>query len=283
MRNWILSLSVAAALGLAAVAVPRPSLVQTFWKVQEQHPGLVPGVLRHLQEDLNGELLEASVDVHAAVVQRYPDLPATLVQWWEQEKALVPPRLSRPGVRTLLLQMAAEPGAPRTIVLEHFAKNAPLRVRCLATVSELVDKEYPNLPRQVRSREHQSVAHTIAKAAPGFGVRAAQQLSARHKQELQAAFHSLLVDLERDAQAHPNRWRERRDRVAAAFPGFPEEATAFHQARFDRLKTMLNQRYPDLRDTVRQTLDQKHAGLRKRAVASLSRHYPGLLRQILPF
>jgi len=252
-------------------------LARAALKVQQRHPGVLAGIVRHWMTDLEGEPLQAWLDVHQVVLQRYPDLPARFAQWISEERRLhAPPRERVAGLRTWLLEHRPERPEIREVLLSH---RKTLR-QSLLSVSRLVDRDYPELPARIRQRaEGQTIFQVLAQNAPGFGAKAVAVLKTQHGPELRALALDLLEAWEKSAQQSPQRPAQNWAAFIQAYPDLPRQSSEFHLARLARWRQRIQQNYPELPSIVRQTMEQKHPRLRARALESVERHYPGLVME----
>lgn len=249
-------------------------LARAAFKVQQRHPGVLAGIVRHWMTDLEGEPLQAWLDVHQAVLQRYPDLPARFALWMAEERRLhAPPRERVAGLRTWLLERKPERPEVREVLFRH---RKTLR-QSLLSLSRWVDRDYPELPAQIRQRaEGQTMFQVLAQEAPGFGAKAVVVLRTQHGPELRALAVDLLEAWEKSAQQRPApNWAA----FTQAFPDLPRQSSEFHLARLERWRLRIQQNYPELPSIVRQTMEEKHPELRARALESVEKHYPGLVME----
>lgn len=253
-----------------------PDLDQRLWRafrsLHDKHPGLLPGILSHWLEDLQGEPLQAFLAIHQATLDRYPDLPRRVAGWMEEERRHYPPPITRnPELRKWWLKrpFLTSPQMGQ-LLLEH---RSLLR-SCALSLSLMVDEHYPQLPQQIRQRPpEQSVLGVVAEQAPGLLPRALKTLESQHGKELRPLWIQLLRDRERQARVQLPGWRE------TMSPEMVDELRQFHGARLERWRQRFEQAAPELPQLVHRTLQERHPQLRVRARASLERHYPGLIQE----
>lgn len=248
--------------------------------VQAKNPGLVPGLARHLIEDLEDEPLQALFDLHADLRARYPHFDAELAQLIEQgQQGRQQFRQRFPRLRSWFLGrvegLPEQPPRPAAYLAQHHPK---LLVGLALSASRLVDEKYPDLPSEWSARPgHQGVVPFMLTRHPDFFSQLVGSLSAEQRREIRQAAVGILQEREAWAKRQPaGRMQEGFEALLTQFPGIAE---GWGENRSQQLKRRL-EKFPELRQVVLESLHSKHPQLMEKARQSVDRNYPELRQQV---
>lgn len=257
-------------------------LGRALLQVQQRHPGVAAGVLRHWMEDLGDEPRLALQQVHADILARYPDFDRKLAERLGQRREEAGTLAARfPGLRSWLLQRLSQEQRPPSIRAVLQREHPGLLLKVALTASRWADEHAPDLPRRFRQRPAGvRPLEFMAREYPGVGGQLLRHLAEQHGAELRQAAISLLESREQWAQQHPERasaWFE------ALQKDYPELLGALGERRAVRLgerRNWVEEHFPELPAIVRASLDKHHPQLAQRARASVEKHYPGLREEL---
>lgn len=280
MRKWMMGLGlVVGCLGWSQ-AGPRKVSPQAWVQVAEKNPGLVPGLARHLLEDLGDEPLQALLDVHADLRAHYPHFDQDLAGLLEQGREnRVRFRQRYPRLRSWFLGrlegLPEQPPRPRAYLAQHHPK---LLVGLALSASRLLDEKYPELPARWREQKgRRGFASFVLENAPDFFDQFVCSLTPEQRREVREAALGYLKEREAWAQRQPaGRLAEGYRDLVAQFPGIAESWAD----RRDQAYQARQQRFPGLREVVLASLHKRHPGLLEKARESVDNHYPELRKDL---
>ncbi|MFN8611121.1 MAG: hypothetical protein U0931_26495 [Vulcanimicrobiota bacterium] len=295
LRKWIVAIGlVAGCLGLAQ-AFPGPEkwselrqrnpqfetrVARALVKVGAQNPGLAPGLARHLIEDLGDEPIQALLDIHSDVRAKYPHFDQELAALLEQGRhSRQQFRQRHPGLRSWFLgrlqAMPEQPPRPAAYLAQH---HPGLMVGLALTASQLVDEKYPDLPVRWSERKvQQGLPAFMLENYPDFGAEFIHRLGTDQREEIKQALLGFLKEREDWAKRQPpERMQQGLELLLTQYPGIAE---AWGEGRLQQMKNRL-QKFPELRQVVRASLESKHPELLDKARQSVDRNYPELRAQL---
>ena len=277
MRKWMIGTAlVVGCMGLSQ-AFPGPRSPQTLVKLADKNPGLVPGLARHLLEDVGEEGLQALLDVHTDLRAHYPQFDhelAGLLQEGRQRRQEFRGRY--PRLRSWFLgrleSRSEQPPSPRAYLAQHHPK---LLLGLALSASRLIDEKYPELPAHWREqRGKQGFAPFLLENAPDGFAQFVHSLSPEQRQEVRAALLGYLKEREAWAQRQPaDRFARGYQDLVTQFPGIAESWAEVREQSYQARQ----QRFPGLRQVVLSSLNTRHPGLIEKARKSVEKHYPGLV------
>lgn len=295
LRRWIVGSGlVLLTLGLAR-ALPSPENLlelrqrtpnfeskvgRALLRVQAKNPGLVPGLARHLIEDLGEEPMQALIDLHTDLRARYPHFDEELAGLIEQGKQGRQQFRQRfPRLRSWFLgRVQALPEQPPKAVAYLAQHHPKLLVGLAFSASRLVDEKYPELPAEWNARpDHQGPLPFMLTRHPDFLSQLVSSLSPEQRREIRQAAAGILQEREAWAKRQPpGRLQEGFEALLTQFPGIAE---SWGENRSQQVKRRL-EKFPELRQVVWQSLQSKHPALLEKARQSVDRNYPELRQQV---
>jgi hypothetical protein len=253
-------------------------------KFHETHPGLGAALARHLLEDLNGEPVDAFLNVAEAVTARYPNLPARVQELRRSHGLRVLLASKYPELRSSVLALLAEdpPVLPEALAAVR-REHRGLGLKVLWECSRLADERYPGLGLEL-ARARSEGARTLpwlVEHKPGYLRDAGRRLQANLGETLRRAALDLLAEVEtRQKERKPGLGSRLVGLVQSRYPDLPAQVYQNRWQASHELRSRLRQEFPELPALVSQTLQQKHPQLMARAADSLQRHFPNLRQEL---
>lgn len=257
-------------------------LGRALLQVQQRHPGVAAGVLRHWLEDLGDEPRLALQQVHADILAHYPDFDRKLAERLGQRREEAGALAARfPGLRSWVLERLSQEQRPLSVRTFLQREHPGLMLKVALTASLWADEHAPDLPRRFRQRSAgEKPLAFLAREYPDLGAQLLRYLAEQHGHELRQAAIGLLQSREQWARQHPERataWFE------ALQKDYPELLGALGEqraARLDQRQNWIQENFPELPSIARASLQKHHPDLLQRARASVEKHYPGLRQEL---
>ena len=267
-----------------------PGLESRFLKavasLEGKYPGLAYSLPRHLIEDLQGEPMQALLDIVDAERQRYPNFGSQLR---ELRRAQGPARASLdylashyPGLRSQMLARPVDVPLPeqirydvQSVIHEQFPQ---LKRQILLSASREADENAPGLASQVaQQRGQEGPLRWLVNHRPEFVRAAVGRIAKENGQQIRQAAVAVLSKLEQDPQCRlAPRMTAALDFINASYPNLLAELVDQRMAARQRMRQAIASQFPEAGSIALQTLLTKHPQLPSKALASLSAHYPNL-------
>lgn len=247
--------------------------------LHQEQPGRFKGLALDLIQELEGEPVEAALDVAEAALERYPHLPRRLAELRRQHGPGLAVRelVARqyPDFRTAFLELApSPPGNLRRLLAGDFSD---LRRGVVRDLSQLVDERYPELPAQLiqaRRRGERPLAW-LRDHRPEVLLEGARTVHSRHGQRLRELAVACLSQ-----PARPSAWGPVLEMVSRDYPHLPNEAWwARYHAR-SALRDAVLAEFGDLPLLAARTLQERHPDLVSRALEVVERRHPELKQDV---